>query len=75
MNGFSVMKRGHENRHSQPLAFLRYTMENHLEHLHQTQNNIRNPAKNRFKLLQMAGEERSRRIKISNGGDWRKTGK
>jgi len=36
---------------------------------------LRNPAKNRFKLLQMVGEERSRRIKTSNGGDRRKTKK
>ena len=45
-----------------------------LKHLQNTKT-VKKSYGNRFKLLQMAGEERSRWIKISNGGDRRRTGK
>ena len=45
-----------------------------LKHLQNTKT-VKKSCGNRFKLLQMAGEERSRRIKISNGVDRCRTGK
>ena len=45
-----------------------------LKHLQKTKI-VKKSCGNRFKLLRVAGEERSRRIKISNGVDRRKTGK